>query len=139
MLFSRSSTGPRVHLIATLACLLGMTACDSSTTVCTQIGCESGLTVHLSNLPTVPFRVELAARSGVSQPVYVYDCAAGVPCGRDLFFPGFTADQAVVTVRVGTAARTTSISRVTYERVRPNGPNCPPECLQATVNADVPA
>ena len=141
MFFQRSFNAGRAHVIATFVAALGLTACGSLTgeRACTLIGCESGLTVHLATLPAAPFRVEVAPRAGVGQPVYVYECATSAACGPNLFFPGFIAEQVVVTVRVGAAARTTTISQVTYERFRPNGPDCPPECLQSTVTAEVPA
>jgi hypothetical protein len=45
-----------------------------------------------------------------------------------------------VTIRVTTASgsRVTEVGNVEYRITRPNGPGCPPECLQATVVVELP-
>lgn len=113
-------------------------ACSGVTQACTDIGCESGVKVHLSAMPTSPFRVELRTLTGQGV-AYVYDCADASKCSQDIFFPGLITDHLIVTVHVGTAARDTDIPQMTYVSHRPNGPNCPPDCRIATVTADVPA
>ncbi len=105
---------------------------------CTLIGCESGVTVHLIVHPTAAFRVEVFARSPDQQPAYVFDCPNANQCGQDIFFPGLVADHLFVRVWVGTSSRITEITQVEYHSSRPNGSDCPPDCRQATITADVP-
>ena len=133
-----TSMGRTMRSLAALYVACALPACKL-TEACTLMGCESGLTVHLASMPAAPFRVEVSAHGPGTQPVYVYDCASLTACRQDLFFAGFVAEQAVVTVRVGTATRTTTFSRLSYQHFRPNGPDCEPDCLQATVTADLPA
>jgi hypothetical protein len=106
---------------------------------CTLIGCQDGLTVQLSAAPDAAFRVELRVTSPTSQPAYVYECENASQCAQGVFFPDFGGDHVFITVATATSARTTEISRIAYRVTRPNGPNCPPTCRQATVTADVPA
>jgi hypothetical protein len=123
------------RLITALA--LSSIGCSEITMGCTLIGCHSGLTVHLASLPSEPFRVEVKPR-GASDVAYVFDCSIATQCRQDIFFAGLSADYVVVTVRVGAVTRDTEIVQVQYTRSRPNGPNCEPECLTATVTAQVP-
>lgn len=92
--------------------------------------------VHLASLPPVPFRVELTI-PGFEGLTYTRDCDTPGACTQDVFFPGVTAERAVVTVSVGTRDRATDVAPA-YSNFRPNGPSCPPECRNATVNVDVP-
>jgi hypothetical protein len=125
--------GARTGSVALLAAI----GCSDLTTACTLIGCESGVTVQLSALPSQPFRVELRASGG--DVAYVFDCTADSSrCRQDIFFPGLIAERLFVTVRVGTASRVTEIAQVTYARRRPNGPSCPPDCATANVTAAIP-
>ena len=124
-------------VVSTLAALAG---CNfTGLHACTLIGCQNGLTVRLSATPAAPFRVELRVTSSTSQPVYVYDCSNVERCAQGVFFPDFSGEQAFVSVVTDAGTRTTEITRIQYRVSRPNGPNCPPECRQATVTADVPA
>jgi len=101
--------------------------------ICTQIGCESGLQVILSVAPAGPFRVEAQA-AGDDAP-RVFECPAGERC-ESAFFADFTPEEA--TIRVIANGRTTARTvRPTYERVQPNGPDCPPICWQGRVRVEV--
>ena len=116
-----------VGLLAALGC---------SDTVCTLIGCESGVTVHLSAVPSQPFRVELGVAG--NDVLYVFDCTNDASrCRQDIFFPDLIVDHLGVTVRVGAASRLTEV-QVVYTHSRPNGPNCGPDCATASVNAAIP-
>ena len=117
--------------------LLVAIRCSSPTRVCTLIGCESGVRVHLSALPSQPFRVEIGTPG--SDVAYVFDCTDDISrCRQDIFFPDLIADRLFVTVHVGTASRVTEIVQVTYTHSRPNGPNCSPDCQTADVIAAIP-
>jgi hypothetical protein len=117
---------------AALAAVVLAAGCGSdAVSVCPLLGCMSGLTVHLASLPAAPFRLEITV-DGDLDVVYSYDCTTAVRCNQDVMFPGLTADNVHVTVRVGNAVRSTDAAP-SYIRSHPNGPNCPPECLTATI------
>lgn len=121
-----------VIVLSTLAC-----ACSIST-VCTLIGCESGITVHLASLPTAPFRIDVRPAGGQGAS-YVFDCgSAPATCQQDIFFADLIADHLFITVTVAGSSRDTEITTVTYTSHRPNGPNCAPDCRTAVVTALVP-
>jgi hypothetical protein len=122
--------------LALVTALAGLAGCNSLG--CSLIGCQNGLTVRLSQTPAVSFRVELRVTSPTAQPAYVYDCANPALCAEGVFFPDFSGEHAFVTVVTAAGTRTTEITRIEYRISRPNGPDCPPECRQATVTADVP-
>ena len=119
------------------ACVVSSIACSGATMVCTQIGCESGITVHLASLPNGPFRVDVKPR-GAADVAYVYECSDVAHCRQDIFFAGLITDYLIVTVQVGAASRDTEAVQVQYASHRPNGPNCEPDCRTATVTAQVP-
>ncbi|HKW03058.1 MAG TPA: hypothetical protein VJN96_24745, partial [Vicinamibacterales bacterium] len=98
---------------------------------------DSGVRVHLSALPSQPFRVEIGTPG--SNVAYVFDCTGdSSQCRQDIFFPDLIADHLFITVRVGTASRVTEIVQVSYKHSHPNGPNCAPDCLTADVTAAIP-
>ncbi|HEX2094696.1 MAG TPA: hypothetical protein VHG28_19985 [Longimicrobiaceae bacterium] len=100
---------------------------------CTLIGCESGLAVELVGAPAGPYRIEAYVRE--DGPRQVFDCPDPARCLGEAFFAGFTPE--VVTIRVTTASGTvTRTFRPEYRKSRPNGPDCPPECVQARVRVE---
>ena len=99
---------------------------------CTRIGCESGLGIRVEGA-TGPVRIELDTGEGAE--VREAECAPDRPCVA--FFPGRTPDSATVRVVAGPRVVTREL-RPEYERVRPNGPGCPPVCRQATVVVALP-
>ena len=116
---------------------LAVIGCSDVTRVCTSVGCTSGVTVHLTVLPSQPFRVEVSAPG--SDVLYVFDCTDnGSRCRQDILFPDLIADHLLVTVHVGSASRATEIMQVTYTHSHPNGPSCPPDCQTADVTAATP-
>ena len=117
-------------LAAPLVVLLGCSLVDSPQ-VCTLIGCESGLTVTLETLPPGAFKIEVYGLSADVQPAYVYECSVA-PCSQTVFFPGLILERGSVRVTSSAGSKLTGI-RPTYRTYRPNGPNCPPDCRQATV------
>jgi hypothetical protein len=115
---------------------LALTACsDHLQLVCTLIGCDSGLEIQVSPLPTTPFRLEASA-PGYSA-VYTQECTDPVNCTR-IFLPEFTPD--VVRIRVIAGADTTFVEATNpeYTAVRPNGPDCPPICRIGHVTVVLP-
>lgn len=94
--------------------------------VCTMIGCNNGLSVVISG-PQRDYTVTVKSGGTV---LHSFTCRANEPC------QGFVENQtpASVTVDVTSSAGTVSRSFTPeYRMNRPNGPDCPPECRQATV------
>jgi|SRR4029079_5473164 hypothetical protein len=129
--FSSLRVGGAIVLLALAA------GCSDAVSVCTELGCMSGLTIHLTSLPAAPFRIEVTV-GGYPDILYSYDCMTGPRCDQDAWFPGLIADRVHVTVRVGTSSRSTDITPA-YVHFRPNGPNCPPDCLSATISVIPPS
>ena len=106
----------------------------STTEACTQIGCESGLTVILQGAPQGPWSISVKSQ-GITMSK---DCAAGSSCGGQMFFETFTKDLIDVTVtRNGTSVTYTNLTP-TKTIVQPNGPRCEPTCDQRTVTVQAP-
>ena len=106
--------------------------------VCTLIGCDSGLTVHLNTKPAGTYRVEVFARGPDQQPAYVYDCSTAGICQQDIFFSGLIVDHPFIRVTTTVGTKLVEITTVTYVSSYPNGPDCGPPCRNATVNVDIP-
>ena len=127
-------------LAAVLA--LSAAACSSvvgsGDTVCTRMGCSSGLTVRIDAAPPPgAYRVELLP-AGEAGPRYVVECPDASRCAGGATFPGFTGDYVVVRVTTARGVLTREV-RPTYTESRPNGADCPPVCQQATVAVPLPA
>jgi hypothetical protein len=115
-------------LHATAAMLLA--SCNPITTTCTLIGCENGLLVRFSGVPTGGYRVE--AWSELRVAPQVFECAAGQTC-PPAFFPGFAGEDVVVRVTTDAVVRTQEFPDVDYEPLYPNGRRCGASCEQASV------
>jgi hypothetical protein len=102
--------------------------------VCTEIGCEDGLTVRFDSPPAGAFRMEAVVPNHPGE--YAFDCTDPAACFT--MFRGLVAER--VTVRLITAQGTFSREfRPRYREVYPNGRRCPAACRQATVTFDLPA
>jgi hypothetical protein len=100
--------------------------------VCTETGCEDGLTVRFDAPPTGAFRVEAVVRNHPGE--YAFDCTDAGACLT--MFRGLVAER--VTVRLITAQGTFSREfQPRYREVYPNGRRCPAACRQATVTLDL--
>lgn len=97
------------------------------------MGCVDGLGVELEGMVPEAYRIEAVAADGQT---LAGDCPNGeamVNCGRQqVFFEAFAPEEVTITVTWdgGSASET---YRPDYQTVLPNGPGCPPECKQATV------
>jgi hypothetical protein len=118
------------------ACVALLAGCNGIIDgACTLIACSSGLTVQLAQAPAGAYRIEVF--SSPEGPHYVYDCANPAQCGTAATFSDYT--PATVTIRVTTPAGTREqTAQPAYGVSRPNGPNCGPECTQATVTVALP-
>jgi hypothetical protein len=105
--------------------------------VCTEIGCHSGLTIQLEGTIPEAYSVEISVPG--DEPFRV-ECPQGgepVYCEGDrLFLAERTPEE--VTVRVSWEDNSVvETLQPTYETIRPNGPDCPPECRQAEVKLNL--
>jgi hypothetical protein len=101
------------------------------TRVCTMIGCESGLAIEVSSSVQQSFTVNVRAGT---QVIHTFRCDPGQPCRA--FVSNQTPAQVTVTLETaqGPISRT---FQPEYRLNRPNGPDCEPECRQATVTVTV--
>lgn len=97
---------------------------------CTQLGCDSFLSLTLANPPAIPYRLEVVLPGG---EIRTADCPNTGACTPATFvFNGVTAEE--ITVRVITAGGTGSgTARPAYITVEPNGHRCGPTCRQGNV------
>lgn len=118
------------RLAALFIIALLMTSCGGRSdepVMCTLIACSDGITVELQG--NVPANYTVTARAG--SEARSHECSQAQPCGP-IMFENFTPDRVAIEI---TSAAGTVRREVTpeYRTVRPNGPNCPPECRQARV------
>lgn len=99
--------------------------------VCTLIGCNDGLSVQVTSAVTQSITVTVRANN---QVIRTFRCEPGNPC------TSFIEDQMPTSVSVTVEAPGGTVNRVytpEYRTARPNGPNCPPTCRQATITVAV--
>ena len=116
--------------VLALVVALTIVGCEYST-VCSLIGCRTGLTVDIQNAPAGPITVQ-ATIEGESGIVYTVTCPGTSGCTNLLFFADFTPSQAHLTITT-TAGTRQQVVTPTYTTYQPNGPRCAPTCRSATV------
>jgi hypothetical protein len=126
----------RLPTMAVVLAALAAPACGVAprADACTLIGCEDGWNVELAGgtLPatyTLQVRVQGAVVASVQ-------CSPANPCGRQVFLPGVTAEQADLEIIGGDVPLRWTV-RPEYRTVQPNGPSCPPACRQARVRVEL--
>ena len=133
---------PACSALSILLAVLLTAGCDTlglGEKGCTLIGCTDGITVHLASVPSGPYKVEiLTGGTGTGGVSYAYECAGGSGCRQDIFFPELVLDRIIVRVTTPLGSQLTEIANPVYAESRPNGPDCPPLCRQATVTAQLP-
>lgn len=117
-----------------LAFILLAASCNPFGQVCTLVGCRSGLAVEI--VGATPDEYSVSVEVPGAEPPWTIECTKSDPCRSTVFFPEFTPD--IVRVRVQAGGSTWSdVFRPTYEVSRPNGPECPPTCRNATVEFEL--
>jgi len=122
-----------VSLFALVVCglvllLLALLGCsDLSGRHCTLVACSNGISVRVEGLSEADISVTSATgetRGSTCPPFEPSICVA--------HFPDFTPEEA--TIRVEAGERQLSVTtNPAYDVLQPNGPECDPTCLQATV------
>ena len=109
-------------------------ACSGNTEpvrVCTLIGCNDGLNVVVNASLQQDYTVTVTSGG---QTLHTFSCRAGQPC------QAFVENKTPATVTVGVATAMGPVSKEftpEYRVNKPNGPDCPPDCRQATVTVTV--
>ncbi|HEY0674163.1 MAG TPA: hypothetical protein VGD27_17945 [Longimicrobiales bacterium] len=116
-----------------LSLIVVCAACSSNEVVraCTEIGCSNGLAIEVSS--GLQQAITVHVRSG-TQTLHTFRCEPNQPC------QAFVADQTPAQVTIVVDAPEGELSKTyqpEYRTNRPNGPDCPPECRQATVRLSV--
>jgi hypothetical protein len=99
--------------------------------ICTLIGCNDGLSVQVTSAVTQSITVTVRANN---QVLRTFRCDPGNPCAS------FIENQMPASVSVTVEAPGGTVNRAytpEYRTARPNGPNCPPACRQATITVAV--
>ena len=120
----------RASLLVVVGLSLAAAACSLLDPACTLVGCGPSLTLEFAEQPAGLLRVE--ATDVASADRRVIDCTNPGLCSRFVYFADFTPEEVIVRVvtQTGTTERTFHPS---YQRSRPNGPRCEPECRQARI------
>lgn len=128
--------------VAALLVLVGLAACDDdgigSVQTCTLIGCDSGVTLHLTEATADrgPLRVRLCVDGECTEQRADQGrgtAIVGVYREPERWEPGERVRvHATLTTEDGEVVA--EIDQVVeLRRVQPNGPDCPPTCAQARV------
>lgn len=118
--------------LAVVAVGLALVSCKSPlSVVCTDVGCDSGLFIELEGPTDESFTI--TAISGSSEP-RVIECTAAEACW--LFIPDYA--PALVRIIYESADRTVEGEfDPDWELRYPNGRDCGPACVNATVILDL--
>jgi hypothetical protein len=127
--FRKAESRPQL-LLALLAACANYT---EPSRVCTEIGCEDGLAVEVNHSLQQSFTVTVRAGT---QALHTFRCDPGQACRA--FVASQTPEEVTIVIDAGGGQPLVSRSyRPEYRLHRPNGPDCPPECRQATVVLNV--
>jgi hypothetical protein len=131
-------TNSRFYLLSLLLAGLISSGCEETGIgdgqVCTQIGCDDGVTVQLSDERPDSVSLTLYLNSE-TEAFSSIECAdAGNMCA--IRTDGFTPETITVVLEWdGEEFRQTYTPQ--YQRFQPNGPNCPPVCKISNVVIDL--
>jgi hypothetical protein len=110
-----------------IAAMVIATGCgDEPTGVCSLVGyANPGLGVHLAQMPSEPFRIEVRSTAGTAIAV-VYECTVLSTCVQDVWFGLFAPriPEYHITVRTASASAVTEVHDVVFAESEPNGVGC---------------
>ncbi len=125
-----------LKMVALILSLVALPGCDlTSPKACTFIDCMSTFTVDVTGAPPQTSVTVLATASDGSSKTGTCVAASGA-CSVSLqdFAPS------TATIRLSWNSQTTEFTvRPTYQASHPNGPDCPPACLNTRVAVSIPA
>jgi hypothetical protein len=115
--------------------LLALAACNGpAEQACTMIGCNDGLRVDLDGFaPDEAFTARALVDGAV---VATAECAQG-GCA-DVWLDGVAAPNVTIEIATESGQTWSATFAPEYAEVQPNGPGCPPVCLQAAVQMPAP-
>lgn len=116
-----------------LLSLVGLGGCG-----CTLVGCANALRVQFTTAPSAPFSVELLSLAATEPAIDRVDCPQVNSCNRDVYFYSASVTQATVRVITSAGARDSKFTDIRYTKSYPNGKECGPTCLNASVTAAIP-
>jgi len=115
--------------------------------MCTLVGCVGGLEIELIGLPeATPFEISVAFPSGETQTLacgtendqseaFVKSCS---PKGMFLSLTPDVEPPKEITVTVTVNGKQTSeVFRPEYNKLQPNGEDCPPTCYSAKITLNI--
>jgi hypothetical protein len=118
-------------LVTMTGCARAISEAPVAVRACTKMGCSSGLAIEVNSKLQQSYTVTL--RSG-TQIIHAFRCEPGQTCRS--FAENQTPTDVTVAVQTS-AGEVTKAFKPEYVIRRPNGPDCPPDCRQATVTLDV--
>jgi hypothetical protein len=128
----------RFNLLSLLLAVLISSGCEESGIgggrVCTEIGCDDGVTVQLSEErpDSLSLTIFLDEHSEAFDSVICTEQVSSCVIRAG----GITPEKVTVEVKWSNEEfRQTFYPE--YESFQPNGPNCPPECRMATIDIDL--
>jgi hypothetical protein len=113
---------------------------------CTLVGCVGGLDISLTGLPAATYQIGVIFPSGKTQTLTCYpgidnSFSLDTSCLSDGAFFSLDPDIAPpkkVTVTVVVDGKTFSQEfSPDYEKLQPNGKNCPPTCYSASIEMKI--
>ena len=102
--------------------------------VCTQIGCDSGFRIEIEGDLPDRYTVTLEAPGAESRTM---ECPSPF-CGPSTVVVVDFAPETVEIRLEGEGLDYVETFEPDYTTIFPNGPDCPPECRQATIRIEVP-
>jgi len=123
-------------LLAALSLTTLLAGCAPLSVGCTEIGCSDQLTLTFVNENNAPI-TDLAGEISFDGQTLAFDCAspddsAPYECRGDQLIL-YAAPSEITIAAVGATHEAAGTMAIDYETLQPNGPSCPPTCLQATM------
>ena len=118
--------------------ILAVAGCGSNpVTACTALGCFSGLRLTFDRQPDAETVITIEVDVGGIP--WVVRCGVDTDCSTGLSLPDFFPESA--RVRITSPAGDVVVHEIEpeYEETQPNGPDCPPVCVFATVGLELPS
>lgn len=131
-------TNSRFYLLSLLLAVIISSGCEEmgigGGQVCTQIGCDDGVTVQL--LEERPDSLSLTIYMDDNSEAFDFVICTDQVSSCFIRAGGITPEKVTVEIKWGNEEFRQTFSPE-YESFQPNGPNCPPDCEIATIDIDL--